>query len=216
MSATSPNEIQNVEYPAKVKTKQRQKRMTLEELNKTLVFDYMFENGPYEELPVQYYPIKKYDHYPPIFDSGHPVSHVSSDWGIALTSKELEEYGRKNGLVTAKPNVHLSSPECGLLISRTAERFNERHGLGSRTRVDITLPATKEGVVLVKVLTNYGTSLSRDALLDLCENVESSFGKRGKWYISNANKSFCDDYYIYCSYANSDFNIAVAFARWVQ
>ncbi|KAF9259099.1 hypothetical protein L218DRAFT_963864 [Marasmius fiardii PR-910] len=50
--------------------------------------------------------------------------------------------------------------------------------------------------MLLKVTTNYRTILSPDAMLDLCEDVESSFGKEGKRYISNANESFRDDYYI--------------------
>ncbi|KAF9259105.1 hypothetical protein L218DRAFT_676926 [Marasmius fiardii PR-910] len=74
--------------------------------------------------------------------------------------------------------------------------FNERHGLGIRTWVDISLPVSKKPVVLLKVTTNYRTSLSPDALLDLCEDVESSFGKRGRRYISNANKFFWNDYCI--------------------
>ncbi|KAF9259100.1 hypothetical protein L218DRAFT_676683 [Marasmius fiardii PR-910] len=78
----------------------------------------------------------------------------------------------------------------------TVRRFNERHGLTVRTWVDITRPISKGPVVLLKVVTNYGTSLSSDAVVDLCEDAETSFGKRGKWYISNANESLCDDYYI--------------------
>ncbi|KAF9258161.1 hypothetical protein L218DRAFT_964684 [Marasmius fiardii PR-910] len=98
----------------------------------------MYEHEPFDELPPQYYPQKKYDHRPPIFD-----------WGITITTEELEEFGRKHGLRTAEPNVPMSSSECGALLMQTAERFNERHGLDVRTWVDISVPVSKESVMLV-------------------------------------------------------------------
>ncbi|KAF9259102.1 hypothetical protein L218DRAFT_676933 [Marasmius fiardii PR-910] len=118
------------------------------------------------------------------------------DWGVTITTKELEEFGNKYGLRSTNPNVPLTVPECGAVLTRTIKRFNKRHGLGVRAWTNISFPVSKEPVVLLKVLTNYGTGLSPDAVLDLCEDVETSFGKRGKWYISDTNKSFCDDYYI--------------------
>ncbi|KAF9258163.1 hypothetical protein L218DRAFT_1080540 [Marasmius fiardii PR-910] len=179
MSTTSPEEVDRT--PG-MDEQQPKKIPTLKEVNKTLTFDYMFEHEPFDDLPRQYYPQKKYNHRPPIFD-----------WGITITTKELQEFGNKYGLRTAKPSALLSSSECSGLLGRTTRMFNERHGLDVRTWIDISFPVSKEPVVLLKVLTNYGTILSPDAVLDLCEDVESSFGKRGKWYISDANESLWND-----------------------
>ncbi|KAF9258165.1 hypothetical protein L218DRAFT_990673 [Marasmius fiardii PR-910] len=185
MTTTSHEENRERDSAPTMDEKPPKRNPTLKEVNETLSFDYMFDHQPFDELPPQYYPQKKYNHRPPIFD-----------WGITITTEELEEFGNKYGLRSISPNVPLTVPEYGPLLSRTVERFNRRHGLDVRTWVGITRPIAKGSIVLLKVVTNYGTSLSSDAVVDLCEDVETSFGKRGKWYISNANEFFQNDYCI--------------------
>ncbi|KAF9259104.1 hypothetical protein L218DRAFT_676920 [Marasmius fiardii PR-910] len=105
MSTQSHEENRDLDSAPGIDENQPKKNPTLKEINETLSFDYMYEHEPFEKLPPQYYPQKRYKHRPPIFD-----------WGITLTTDELEKFGRKNGLITPKPNVSLSSSDCHALL----------------------------------------------------------------------------------------------------
>ncbi|KAJ8073653.1 hypothetical protein PM082_011931 [Marasmius tenuissimus] len=61
----------------------------MEDLDGTLLLDFMLENEPFEVLLAQYFPKKELDHRPPIFE-----------YGVALTEAQLVEYARKHGLAT--------------------------------------------------------------------------------------------------------------------
>ncbi|KAG7093299.1 hypothetical protein E1B28_006981 [Marasmius oreades] len=145
-----------------------------------LTFRYMFEHEPFETLPFEYFPWKEVDHYPPIFD-----------YGVALTTEEIQEYARREVFVEGR------EPPCDYsgVLHGVLRKLNNEFGLEPGRRINIGVPHTKMGnVVLLKFLDNYVCPLSGEKVDFVADGLKKAFGKVPKWFLSHNNERFKKNY----------------------
>ncbi|KAK7049439.1 hypothetical protein VNI00_006045 [Paramarasmius palmivorus] len=160
--------------------------LTIEEMNKTLSLDYIFKHEPFEDLPLQYYPNPSYHHKPPIFD-----------YGVALTTEQVKDYARKNGIIPANvehPTLHQWTKMYSLML----KKFNDRYKLHiPGKRVEVNNPCSDQCLALFKVSTNYDLCVPEDKVMEILDVLEETLGQPAKWYLSNDNEVLEDDYSIH-------------------
>ncbi|KAL0062440.1 hypothetical protein AAF712_010652 [Marasmius tenuissimus] len=121
----------------------------MEDLDGTLLLDFMLENEPFEVLLAQYFPKKELDHRPPIFE-----------YGVALTETQLVEYARKHGLATDQ--LDSPHPKWSKIFRAVGSRLEHQLKLkpqGGILRWSSPYTKNKELVLLLALCTNYNTKI---------------------------------------------------------
>ncbi|KAJ8073655.1 hypothetical protein PM082_011933 [Marasmius tenuissimus] len=146
----------------------------MEDLDGTLLLDFMLENEPFEVLLAQYFPKKELDHRPPIFE-----------YGIALTEAQLVEYARKHGLATDQlDSPHPKWSKIFRAVGSTLDNQLELKPQGGILRWSSPYTKNKELVLLLALCTNYNTKIRVANPRRLVQRLEKEFGEPAKWYMS--------------------------------
>ncbi|KAL0062445.1 hypothetical protein AAF712_010657 [Marasmius tenuissimus] len=146
----------------------------MEDLDGTLLLDFMLENEPFEVLLAQYYPKKELDHRPPIFE-----------YGVALTEAQLVEYARKHGLATDQlDSPHPKWSKIFRAVGSTLDNQLELKPQGGILRWSSPYTKNKELVLLLALCTNYNTKIRVANPRRLVQRLEKEFGEPAKWYMS--------------------------------
>ncbi|KAL0061712.1 hypothetical protein AAF712_011429 [Marasmius tenuissimus] len=146
----------------------------MEDLDGTLLLDFMLENEPFEVLLAQYYPKKELDHRPPIFE-----------YGVALTEAQLVEYARKHGLATDQ--LDSPHPKWSKIFRAVRLRLDDQLELKPEGGIlcwSSPYTKNKELVLLLALCTNYNTKIRVANPRGLVQRLEKEFGESAKWYMS--------------------------------
>ncbi|KAJ8073685.1 hypothetical protein PM082_011963 [Marasmius tenuissimus] len=146
----------------------------MEDLDGTLLLDFMLENEPFEVLLGQYFPKKELDHQPPIFE-----------YGVALTEAQLVGYARKHGLATDQ--LDSPHPKWSKIFRAVGSRLDKQLELkpqGGILRWSSPYTKNKELVLLLALCTNYNTKIRVANPHRLVQRLEKEFGEPAKWYMS--------------------------------
>ncbi|KAL0062446.1 hypothetical protein AAF712_010658 [Marasmius tenuissimus] len=146
----------------------------MEDLDGTLLLDFMLENEPFEVLLAQYFPKKELDHRPPIFE-----------YGVALTEAQLVEYARKHGLATDQ--LDSPHPDWSKIFCAIRSKLDQQLDLKPQEGVLSWGPPytkNKKLILLLALCTNYNTKIRVADPRGLVQRLEKEFGEPAKWYMS--------------------------------
>ncbi|KAJ8073651.1 hypothetical protein PM082_011929 [Marasmius tenuissimus] len=149
----------------------------LDEMNNTLLLDYMMKNEPFETLPTQYIPHEGLDHHPPKFQHG-----------VALTTAQLVGYARKHGLATDQ--IDSSHPSWSIIIHEVECRLHEQLEVNPEDGILFwSKPWTKneELKVLLSFRTNYNRDINVADPAGFIKRLEEQLGQPAKWYMRRPN-----------------------------
>ncbi|KAK7062549.1 hypothetical protein VNI00_000037 [Paramarasmius palmivorus] len=142
---------------------------SVDELNKMLTFNYIYEHEPFDILPGPYSPEPKYDHKPPVFD-----------YAVGMTPPQVEAFVRKHNLISPAPIVDWTVP-----FNVICRYLNDKYGLTLARGINLGLPVTKQkGLVVYKIATNYGTTIPKEQLGMVMKSIEEDLEIRPMWYFS--------------------------------
>ena len=137
---------------------------------------YMLKNEPFEKLPVLYRPVERRGHHPPRLS-----------FAIRQEFVEFRRVAVKEGLATAE-DIDRAMYSTGL-AKLVLGHLNKLCGLPPKEGMNIGWIHSREGIVSIKLETNYNWWIPEEKLEEAISVIKEHFNlpsdAKPKWYLEN-------------------------------